>query len=122
MAVTQTIPNTRLTAQQTFTLQSSAQPWTEASVSIDRTVNGGLNATATTLDIGIDYSPDGGASWLNVGGSTLRGGLIVTKGVTLATDTLAIGIGQLFPTGTGFRVTTQVTGSAVRIAGTAVYS
>lgn len=119
MAVIQNIPNTRLTATQVFTLQASAQPWTEASVSIDRTINGGLNATAgTTINIGIDYSTDGGVSWLNVGGVTLPGG---AANPVQTTDFLGIGIGQPFPTGTGFRLTTQVTGPAVRAAGTATY-
>ena len=124
MTVTQTIPNTRLTGSQTFNFTNTAQPWTDATVSIDRTISGGLNAAASTLtlNISIDYSPDGGTTWLNIGGSTLQGGTIITKGVTLTTDTLDVGIGVPFPVGTGFRVNTTVNGAAVRIAGTVVYS
>lgn len=125
MAVTQTIPNTLLSGSRTFNFTNTAQPWTNATVTIDRTVTpNGLNArtTADHLIISIDWSPDGGTTWLNIAGSTLEGGLIVTKGVTLTTDTLTVGIGQPFPTGAGFRVNTQTTGQSIRIAGTVVYS
>lgn len=123
MSFTQTITNTRVSGQHTFTLQNTAQAWTNAAVAIDRTPNGGLNSltTADTLDISIDYSPDGGTTWVNVAGVTLLGGTIVVKGVTLTEDDLAIGIGVPFPGGTGFRVNTNAS-KAVRVAGTVVYS
>jgi hypothetical protein len=124
VSVTQTITNTRLPGgPQSFVFANSQQAWATAQVIIDRKVNGGLNSLTTddTLDISIDYSTDGGGVWRNVGGATLLGGLIVVKGVTLAQDELTIGIGTLFPTGTGFRLNTNAS-TAVRIAGTVVYS
>lgn len=123
--MTQTIPNVVLSGSRTFSFTNATQEWSEAAVTIDRTVTpNGLNArpATTTLTISIDYSPDGGTTWFNVGGSTLQGGTVTVKGVTTATDTLAIGIGQPFPVGTGFRVNTITAGSTVRIAGTVVYS
>lgn len=122
MPFTQSIPNTRVSGQHTFTLQASAQPWTNAAVTIDRTPNGGLNSltTANTLDISIDYTLDG-STWLNVAGLTLLGGTIVVKGVTVTEDDLAIGLGVPFPAGTGFRVNTTAS-KAVRVSGSVVYS
>lgn len=123
MAVTQSIPNTRLSGQHTFSLQATTQVWTNALVTIDRTVSGGLNSltTANTLSISIDYSPDGGTTWVNAAGLTLVGGAAVTKGVTPTEDDLAIGIPVPFPVGTGFRLNTAAS-KAVRVVGTVVYS
>lgn len=121
MALSQNIPNTRLTGQQTFTFSNTAQQWTDALVTIDRTITGGLNSLtgADRLTIAIDYSPDGGTTWRAVAGSTLVGGLIITKGVTLATDGLAIGLSGL-PAGVGIRLNTTAT-TPVRISGTVTY-
>jgi hypothetical protein len=124
MTVTQSIPNTRLTGTQTFTFQNTAQPWTNCLITIDRTVTGGLNSLTPTdtLDISIDYSPDGGTNWVNVSAQKLVGGSFVVKGVTVPTESdLAIGIGQPFPVGTAFRLNTTAS-TPVRIAGTVVYS
>lgn len=122
MSVTQTISSTRLSGAHTFTFNNTQQSWTWATVTIDRTVNQGLNSDATlTLDLGIDYSPDGGTTWLGIAAVQLLGGTITTKGVTLTQDTLTVGIGQPFPVGTAFRVNTNAT-SPVRISGTVVYS
>lgn len=123
MSVTQTISSTRVSGQHTFPLQATAQVWTNALVTIDRTVNGGLNSLAagSTLDISIDYSPDGGTTWLNTAGVTLLGGAIVVKGVTLTEDDLAVGVPVPFPAGTGFQVNANAS-KAVRVAGTVVYS
>lgn len=117
-----TIPNTLLTGQQQFTFAASNASYTNALVTIDRTITGGLNSLtlADTLTIAIDYSTDG-SSWLNVAGKTMLGGVIVTKGVTLTTETLGIGIGHPFPIGTQFRVDTDAS-TPVRITGTVVYS
>lgn len=123
MSVTQNISNRLLTGVQTFTFLNTAQQWANAQVTIDRTVASGLNSLTSgdTLGLAFDYSPDGGTAWRNIGGSTLQGGTIVTKGVTLTTDSLAIGQGVPFPSGTGFRITTTAS-TPVRIAGTVVYS
>ena len=123
MAQSINIPNTLLSGQQTFNFPGTNASYTNALVTIDRTIAGGLNSlnSADTLTIAIDYSTNGGTSWLNIAGSTLQGGTIVTKGVTLAQDTLAVGIGHAFPIGTLFRVDTSAS-TPVRIAGTVVYS
>jgi hypothetical protein len=122
MPSSQNIPNTRMSGTQTIALPTTTSAWTIAEVVLDRTINGGLNSLnpGDTLNISIDYSPDG-VNWQNVGGSTLQGGIIVTKGVTLAQEVLAIGIGQPFPIGTAFRLNT-VASTPVRIAGTVTYS
>jgi hypothetical protein len=124
VAQSQTIPNTLLSGSQTFTFLNTDQVYTNATITIDRTITGGLNSASSALILGLsfDYSLDGGTTWLNIGGSTLIGGTIVTKGVTLASDTLGVGIGQPFPLGTSFRVDTVVNAGSVEIAGTVVYS
>lgn len=125
MTVTQPIPSTLLSGSRTFSFTNSTQEWSTAAISIDRTVTpNGLNArpATTTLTVSIDYSPDGGATWLPIAGSVLQGGVITVKGVTLTQDTLTVGIGQPFPTGSGFRVNTETAGTTVRIAGSVVYA
>lgn len=123
--VTQTISNTRLSGSQSFTFTNTAAPMTECDISIDRTVNGGLNSLPTptpdALIVNVDYSTDNGATWINVAGASWTGGTFVTKGVTLATESIGIGIGQPFPVGTMFRFDTTAA-QPVRIAGTVVYS
>jgi hypothetical protein len=124
VTVVQPIPNTRLTGAQTFNFTASTQPWSNATVRIDRTVlPGGLNSLtpADGLAVDIDWSPDGGATWRNVGGGVFPGGTVVVKGVTPTEDEISIGIGEPFPSGAGFRVRTDVTGRAVRIAGSITY-
>lgn len=123
MSVTQSIPNTRVSGSHTFTLTNTAAVFTSAQVNIDRTVNGGLNAltTADTLTIAVDYSLDGGTTWLGIASCDLVGGVIITKGVTLASDLFEVGIGRPFPIGTGFRVRTTAS-TPVRVAGTVVYN
>ena len=120
MAVTQNIPNVRLTGPQAFTFSNTPAGANDAMVTIERTINGGLNSltTADTLQIDIDRSPDGGTTWFPAAGITCLGGLIVTKGVTLTKDTLAVGIDDA---DTGFRIRT-VASTPVRIAGTVVYT
>jgi hypothetical protein len=101
-------------------LSNTAQGWNDALVTIDRTVTGGLNSltSADSLSISIDYSPDGGTTWRAVAGSTLVGGVMVTKG-TLTTERLAIGLSGL-PAGIGVRLNTDAS-TPVRIAGTVTY-
>jgi hypothetical protein len=120
VATTQTIPNTRLTGQQVFNFANTPPGAQWGKVTIDRTINGGLNSLtqADTCVIEIDRSTDGGATWVPAAAITCEGGTIVTKGVTLATDTLTVGIPQ---DDTGFRITTTVT-TPVRIAGTVDYT
>jgi hypothetical protein len=122
MTLVQNIPNIQLAGVQTITFLNTVQEWHDALLTINRTISGGLNTLtqADTLGLAFDYSHDGGANWLGLGGSTLQGGLIVVKGVTLAEDSLGIGIGRPFPIGTGFRVTTSAS-TPVRITGTVTY-
>lgn len=117
---TQNIPNTLLNGQQTFNFANTAQAYSWATVTIDRTVNGGLNSltTADHLDISIDASPDGGTTWHNLAGITCVGGVLTTKGVTQTTETFQVGISNV---GEGFRVNTNAS-TSVRIAGSIVYS
>ena len=119
MAVTQTINNTRLTGTQTFKFTNSQAGMTNALVTIDRTVNGGLNSLTTndTLQINVERSLDG-VTWTQAGGITCVGGTIVVKGVTLSQEQLSVGLEDV---GEQFRFTT-VASTAVRIAGTVVYS
>lgn len=123
MSFTQNIPSTRILGSHTFTLQGTAAVFTSAQVTLDRTVNGGLNSltSADTLDLAVDYSLDGGTTWLNIASCELVGGIIVTKGITLASDLFEVGIGVPFPIGTGFRVRTTAS-APVRITGTVVYN
>jgi hypothetical protein len=125
MAVTQPIPNQRLTGSQSFLFSATQAPFTNADVTIDRTVNGGLNSLAIgeTLTIGLDYSPDGGGVWVTVAALTLPGGTFTTKGVTQTRDELTIGApgGEPYPVGTAFRLNT-VASTPVRITGTVTYS
>jgi hypothetical protein len=119
VTVVQNIPNTRLTGQQTFNFTNTAQAWNNATLVIDRTINGGLNSltTADTLTLSVDRSTDGGTTWRPVAAITCIGGVLVTKGVTLASETLGVGVGNV---GDGFRVT-AVPSTPVRVAGTFTY-
>lgn len=120
MALTQNIPNTRLTGPQTFNFLNTTQAWDNATITLDRTINGGLNSltTADSLTMTVDRSTDGGNTWKQVAGFTVPGGVLITKGVTRASETLAIGVGAV---GDGFRINVDPS-TPVRVAGTMVYS
>ena len=120
MAVTQTITNTRLSGSKTFNFTNTPDGVSNALVTIDRTVSGGLNSltAADTLTISVDRSTDGGVTWAPAAGITCQGGTYVVKGVTLSQETLAVGIDAA---DTGYRINT-VASTPVRIAGTVVYS
>lgn len=119
MAVTQTIPNTRLNGTQTFPFTNSQAGATNALVTIDRTVSGGLNSltSGATLFIDVQRSLDG-VTWEEAGGITCQGGVIVTKGVTLSQEQLSVGLDAV---GEAFQIITTAS-TPVRIAGTVVYS
>lgn len=124
MGDTQTISNTRIPAgSHTFNFTNTTQVWSEANVTIDRTINGGLNSltTADTLSLEVDCSLDGGTTWRNCGAATYEGGVLTTKGVTQTTEYLGVSLGEPFQIGTPFRVVT-VASTAVRIAGTIDFS
>lgn len=123
MSVVQNVPNTRISGSHTFPLIPTDQNWTSAKIVIDRTVNGGLNSltNADTLMIDFDYSNDG-VNFIPFAGIVCVGGLIVTKGVTLAEDSLTLSSGVVpFPVGTSFQVRTNAS-TPVRITGTVTYS
>jgi hypothetical protein len=119
VSTTQTIPNTRLTGTQTFPFTNSQPGATNALVTIDRTVSGGLNSltAADTLTIEVQRSLDG-VTWQEAGGITCQGGAIVTKGVTLSQEQIAVGLDSV---GEAFQIITTAS-TPVRITGTVVYS
>lgn len=108
-------------------LANTTSAFVNADVLIDRTGNGGLNSLAATdtLTLSIDYSLDGGTTWLNVEGATFDGGIITStkNGVTVEEDSeeMAITNGSGFPVGTAFRIRT-VASSAVRVSATVTYT
>lgn len=120
MAVTQNINNTRLTGTQTFNFTNSQAGATDALVTIDRTISGGLNSltSADTLQIEVQRSLDG-VTWAEAGGITCVGGTITTsKGTTINTETIDVGLEAV---GEAFRFITTAS-TPVRISGTVVYS
>lgn len=91
-------------------------------LSIDRTIANGLNASPTTavLQLDVDQSNDGGATWTWIGGDQMTGGIYVSPktGQEEDTDYIEVGLnagtsrlarGRLFVTGGG---------GSVAIAGT----
>ncbi len=53
---------------------------TSATLNIDRTVANGLNANPTTsFDVSLQYSLDGGVTWLNLAGTTGTSGGVDSK-------------------------------------------
>ena len=119
MSTTQTISNTRLSGTQVFSFTNSAAGVSNALVTIDRTVNGGLNTltSADTLIIDVQRSLDG-TTWQEAAGITCVGGVIVTKGVTLSQEQISVGLEAV---GEAFQITTTAS-TPVRIAGSVVYS
>lgn len=119
MATTQNIPNTRLTTAQLFEFAKTPVGAQWALITIDRTISGGLNSLtiAETLEIDIERSTDGGGTWTPVAGITAIGGVLVTKGITRATETLTVGIPA---SDTVFRINV-IPSTPVRVAGTVDY-
>jgi hypothetical protein len=120
MATQQLINNTRVTGPRTFFFTGTPAGATNALITIDRTVNNGLNSLplGSTLDITIDRSIDGGTTWTDPRGITCQGGTLVTKGITQTSETLGVGIPQ---PNTQFRITLNPS-QAVTIAGTVDYT
>lgn len=84
---------------------------------------GDLNSltAASTLTMEMDYSPDGGTTWLEVSASTVVGGTFVTKGITAVQETLEFGIGQPLD-GLQVRAIVTVTGTPILISGSLTVS
>jgi hypothetical protein len=119
MPTTQNINNIRLSGTRTFDFVNSQPGVDTALVTIDRTVNQGLNSLSPndTLTIEVQRSLDG-VTWAQAAAITCLGGALVVKGVTLAEEQLSVGLEEV---GEAFRIITTAT-SSVRIAGTVVYS
>ena len=95
-----------------------------ADASISRTVGNGLNSLSPsdTLTMGIDYSLDGGTTFIEIDNTTFLGGVIIAKdGSTLSREEIQVSRGQPFPVGTIFRLRTVAT-SAVHISGSLDFS
>lgn len=121
---TQSIPDTNMPkGSHTFNFNPSTAAWSSALVSIDRTVTNGLNTLTLgdTLQLDLQYSLDNGTTWTDLCGSMLRGGTIVTKGVTLTTDTLECSASAPFPTGTTWQLIATAS-TRVFIAGSVTYT
>jgi hypothetical protein len=117
MASTFTIPLTTLpVGQRDLGPANVPDADTFARITIDRTVTGGLNSltTATTIDITIWQSDDGGTTWFGGGGTTCIGG--VKNGRFANADNVNVS----FEPGTSRKVkaTVVVAGSSVAVQGT----
>lgn len=106
------IPTTNVAGQQTISLGAINQPFTWAKLTINRTGTGGTNpwlnslTSADSLGVEFQYSTDSGQNWHGLGVDALMGGSHLVRGVQVPeTNTIGVGIGVLFSTGTQFRVT-----------------
>lgn len=122
MATTFNIPQVTLpVGQRTFGPSTAADAEASITLTIDRTVAGGLNSltTASILGADVQQSNDGGTTWIDLGGWTAEGGTIVNAhGVT---STISAGTWQLRPgTGRQLRATVTVTATSIAVAGTIV--
>lgn len=94
----------------------------EITLTIDRTVAGGLNAqpATTVISIAVSLSRDGGTTWQPLAAAGgIPGGLITGKtGATLTSSSVAVDL----PPGTSrqIRASVTVSGAAVAVAGTLV--
>lgn len=99
-----------------------------AVLSLDRTMAGGLNSltSAATLELTIDQSGDGGATWFPLADAMITGGLVPAEpppkgpGGNAATA----GVGVRFAPGTGrqARATVITTGGPVTVQGSLTIS
>jgi len=119
---TLTIPQITLAVgSRTFGPGNAADAEASITLTIDRTVTGGLNSLtgASVLDIAVDQSNDGGTTWHNLAGAEWTGGIQLDKHGNTRTQE------QLFTTlnpGTSrkVRASTTVSGTSIAIAGTVV--
>jgi len=118
---TLTIPLTTLnTGAHTFGPATVADADKAAALTVDRTPAGGLNSltAATSIDLLIEQSDDGGATWFLLVDGSIPGGAqpAFRGGGTATSDTIAVS----FAPGAGRRVraTMTVTGGPVAVQGT----
>jgi hypothetical protein len=89
---------------------------------IDRTVPNGLNKSpaSAVLNLNVDQSNDGGATWTWIGGDQMTGGIYVSPKTGLEEDTDYIEVGLNDGTGRLLRgrLVNQGGGGSVAVAGT----
>lgn len=121
MATTFTIPLITLpVGSRTFGPSNAANSETSITLTVDRTVTGGLNSltTASILGADVQQSNDGGTTWFDLGGWTAGGGVFTIRGAQVNSS---VGIWDLQPgTSRQLRATVTVTGTSIAIAGTIV--
>lgn len=109
----------------TVPVSTSLAPWTTVEIDVDRTVNGGLNSltSATVVALTMQYSSDGGNTWVTAGYTTEDGGIYTDSQGQENTDTLGFSVqGQTYPTGTVWQFLVDVSGpSAVKASGTVTW-
>ena len=122
MATTFTIPLTTLSVgSQTFGPSAAGDSESVITITIDRTVPGGLNSltSASILAVDVQESLDGGTTWQDLGGWTTPGGVITIKGVQASASS---GTWRLIPgTARQVRATVTVSGpSSIVVSGSIV--
>lgn len=121
MATTVTIPLTTLAVGPhtagPSTVGSNLQSVT---LTIDRTVAGGLNSltSSSVLSISFDMSTDGGTTWQNIGVTNPIGGIINHHGGQLNTEVDSVQLGDVGAAGRKIRAVVTVQGpSSIAVAG-----
>lgn len=123
---TTTIPTTTLQiGVRDFGPANIADADTSITLTIDRTVANGLNATpATHLSIEAKVSLDGGVTWTLAAGAGIEGGQLAMPppprgpGGFYTTNVLRVGLDQFPGTGRRIKATLTVSGASVAVAGT----
>ena len=128
MATTLTIPLTTLPVGTTNFPSSGGQSVpdsdTQAVVTIDRTVSGGLNSVSSSVSLAIDVflSTDSGATWIQQAGVVVPGGLIFNRHTNQNETVSGFGVSLPGRTGKLARVVVTATGGSVAVSGTLVLS
>lgn len=125
MAGTLTIPLTTLNdGTRNFGPSAVADTDVQSVLTLDRTVTGGLNTltAATTVEVSVDQSNDGGSTWFPLADAIFIGGLIPAEPPPKGPGGNAAisGLGVRFAPGTGRRTRATVTtsGGPVAVQGT----
>jgi hypothetical protein len=123
VAHTLTIPLTTLAVGQRTFGPFSIGANSQAVITLDRTVAGGLNSltSASVLDVTVQSSPDAGVTWNNEAEATFPGGVYSDRHGQI--NTAQLSVFGLDGGRNSARVVTVVTGpSSIRIAGSCVVS